>query len=141
MATIKFEIPVYTFDIDFNGHVSNIVYIQWMEIGRLKLLEAVGLPISKIVEDGFGPLLVETSISYKKPLFLSNVATIELWLSEIGKASAWIEFQILNEKGELAAMASQRGLFINYKSGKPHRITSEDRARFELYLIDNSLNV
>ena len=138
MATITFTLPVYTFNIDFNGHVSNIVYIQWMEIGRLKLLEAVGMPISKIVEEGFGPLLVETSISYKKPLFLSDVVIVELWLSEIGKASAWIEFQFSNEKGEIVAMASQRGLFVNYKSGKPHRISLEERSRFEPYLIEAS---
>jgi acyl-CoA thioester hydrolase len=138
MATIKFELPVYTFDIDFNGHVGNIVYIQWMEIGRLKLLESVGMPISKIVEQGFGPLLVETAISYKKPLFLSDTVTVELWLSEIGKASAWIEFQFLNGAGELAAMSSQRGLFINYKTGKPYRISEEERARFEFYLLPES---
>lgn len=26
---------LYTFHIDFAGHVSNVVYVKWMEIGRL----------------------------------------------------------------------------------------------------------
>ena len=37
MKKITFTLPVYTFQIDFAGIVSNIVYIEWMEIGRLTL--------------------------------------------------------------------------------------------------------
>lgn len=134
MNSIKFELPIYTYDIDFNNHVSNIVYIKWMEIGRLKLLETVGLPVTKIMEQGFGPLLVETVISYKKPLLLTDSVLAEIWLSELGQASAWIEFRFSNKQGELTATGRQRGLFMNYKNGRPHRISPEDRARFEPYL-------
>ena len=47
MNKVVFDQEIYTFHIDFAGHVSNIVYVQWMEIGRLKLLEAVGLPVQR----------------------------------------------------------------------------------------------
>ncbi len=36
---------IYTYQIDFARHVSNIVYIQWMENGRLRLMEEMGFPI------------------------------------------------------------------------------------------------
>ena len=52
--TLTFREPVHSFQIDFNRHVSNIVYIQWMEIGRLKLLEACGLPLDRIDDDEIG---------------------------------------------------------------------------------------
>jgi acyl-CoA thioesterase FadM len=39
MAFLTIEPEIYTYDIDFNNHVSNISCIGWMEIGRLKLLE------------------------------------------------------------------------------------------------------
>jgi len=138
MATIKIDLPVYTFDIDSNNHVSNIVYIKWMEIGRLKLLEVAKMPISVIQEKGFGPLLVDTMISYKKPLYLSDSVSAEIWLSEMSRASAWIEFRFYNGKGDLVATGRQRGLFINYKTGKPYRITEAERAGFEPYLIPES---
>ncbi|MDH4198900.1 MAG: acyl-CoA thioesterase [Spirochaetia bacterium] len=135
METINYEMPIYTFDIDFNSHVSNIVYIRWMEIGRLKLLDAVGMEINKIIQQGFGPVLMETSISYKKPLLLSDKVKVELWVSELGKASAWLQFRFYNQMEELAASGAQRGLFIDFVSGKPRRISDEERSKFEPYLI------
>lgn len=32
MKVIEYIEPIYTFEIDSNQHVSNIAYIQWMEI-------------------------------------------------------------------------------------------------------------
>ena len=37
--TVKVFPKVNTFDIDAMQHVSNIVYVQWLEIARCKLLE------------------------------------------------------------------------------------------------------
>jgi acyl-CoA thioester hydrolase len=68
MQKITVNLEVYTYQIDFAGHVSNIVYIQWMEIARIKLLEAIGLPTHEIAKAGFIPVLVQTEISYKQPL-------------------------------------------------------------------------
>lgn len=82
MKTFEFSKPVYSFEIDVNQHVSNIVYIQWMEIGRLKLLDAVGLPMQHINQRGFTPVLVRTEIDYKKPLLIGDDVTVRLWLSE-----------------------------------------------------------
>ncbi len=56
MSKIIFEQQVYSFQIDYVGHVSNIVYIQWMEIGRTKLLEEIGLPLNKLAENGIAPI-------------------------------------------------------------------------------------
>ena len=131
---IRFDLPVYTFDIDFNGHVSNIVYVRWMEIGRIKLLEAVGMPPAKIAEKGFGPVLTETHISYKHPLRLSDTVVAELWLSELAHASAWMEFRFFSGGGILAASGRQKGLFIQFDTGRPRKLSLEERALFEPYL-------
>ena len=45
MKTILVEFPIYTFHVDYSGHVGNQVYIEWMEITRLKLMEATGLSV------------------------------------------------------------------------------------------------
>ena len=52
MKVIEFSKPVYTFEIDAGQHVSNIAYIEWLEIARLKLLEEAGLPIDEIRSQG-----------------------------------------------------------------------------------------
>jgi acyl-CoA thioester hydrolase len=133
---LLFKEKVYTYQIDFVGHVNNIVYVQWLENGRVRLLEAIGLPALEIAfSKGIVPVLTETFIRYKKPLFLNNTVTIEVWLSKLNNASAIMEFRFLNENGELCAIARQKGLFIDRKSMKPVRLTKEYQTAFEKFLI------
>jgi len=134
LKKITFDLPIYSYQIDFVGHVSNIVYIQWMEIGRSKLLDAVGMPVHKISEQGFVPVLVHTEITYKHPLYLGDIVHIELWLSEIKNVSAKIAFCIYNGESILAATGHQKGLFVDYKRMRPRRLQPEEKKLFEPYL-------
>lgn len=130
---IVFVEPIYTFQIDFNRHVSNIVYVQWMEIGRLKLLQAIGLPVEQIDKAGFLPVLVETQITYRRPLFLGDTVEVELWLSELSGVHAWMEFRFLRGS-ELVAQGRQKGVFVNTDTNRPRRLSEAERALFLPYL-------
>ncbi|MBE7534172.1 MAG: acyl-CoA thioesterase [Anaerolineales bacterium] len=130
MQKVVFEQEIHTFHIDFLGHVNNGVYIQWMEIGRTKLLEAAGMVTTEIMKQDFAPVLMETHIKYKTPLYLGERARIEVWMSELRNSSGVLQFRFYNEKGTLAAEAQQRGVFLNIKSLQPHRLSAEERARF-----------
>lgn len=134
MQKICFELEVYSFDIDFIGHVNNSVYVQWMEIGRTKLLRAIGLPIQKIFQQGFVPVLVQTNITYKSPLYLSDRVQVELWISELRNASAIIQFRFYNAQQTLAAEGWQKGLFVERETMRPKRLRSEERALFMPYV-------
>jgi acyl-CoA thioester hydrolase len=137
MEKIIFEQNIYTFHIDFAGHVSNIVYIQWMEIGRLKLLKAVGMAAENIMKtDGIIPTLAATTIRYRKQLFLGDRVRIEVRLSRLKYASAVMEFRFYNQHGELTTSGSQTGLFIDAATFKPFRITDEKRKAFSRYLAE-----
>lgn len=134
MQKICFELEVYSFHIDFLGHVNNIVYIQWMEIGRTKLLEAIGMPTQSIFQQGFAPVLVQTHIAYKSSLYLGDRVRIEMWLSELRNASAIMQFCFYNEQGAIAAEGWQKGLFVDRETLRPRRLRSEERLLFTRYL-------
>jgi acyl-CoA thioester hydrolase len=134
MPKISFELDVYTYQIDFLGHVNNAVYIHWMEIGRIKLLEAVGMPTHEILKQGFAPVLVQTTITYKSPLYLGDRVQVDLWLSELKNASAIMQFRFYNSQQALAAEAIQKGLFVNRQTMRPKRLRPEERALFMPYL-------
>lgn len=136
MSKVVFEIDVYPFQIDYVGHVSNIVYIQWMEIGRTKLLEEIGLPLNILEKKGIAPILVQTDIRYKKAIYVEEKVRIELWVSELKNASAIMRFNFFNTKGELAAFGSQQGLFIHRETVKPYRLAQEEREAFERVLVE-----
>ena len=135
MNKLEANKDIYTYQIDAAGHVSNIVYIQWLEECRLQLLEEIDLHAHKMIDNGVLPVLVETNIKYKKALYLGDKVRIEFWISKLKNVSAIIEYRFYNQKNELASIASQTGLFVNSKTIKPHRLSSEERSAFEKVLL------
>ena len=132
---VAFEQTVHTFQIDINRHVSNIVYVQWLEIGRTRLLEAAGLPVETMQDRGYLAILVETAIKHIEPLFFPDTVTVEVWVSELTHVSAWMEFRILsNRTGKVAARARQRAVFVEQETNRPYRLDPADRAAFERVL-------
>ena len=133
---LTYSEKIYTYQIDYVGHVSNIVYVQWLENGRVRLLEEIGLPVTEIASgENIVPVLTETTVKYKKPFFLNNEVTIETWVSKLNNASAILEFRLYNEKRELCASAQQKGLFINRKTMRPCRLSVKHHTAFEKFLI------
>ena len=127
-------VTVRTFDIDFAGHVSNIVYLQWLEIARTELLEAVGLPVPTLVDEGFAPVVARTEIEYRRPVVLGDPVTVHLGLSRLRALSAQVEFEV-RAGDTLAATARQLGVFVTLATGRPRRLEPELRDRFLPYLL------
>ena len=136
MGKVAFEQTIHTFQIDINRHVSNIVYLQWLEIGRTRLLDAIGIPVETMHERGYLAILAETWIQYRHPLFFPGDARIEVWVSELTWVSAWMEFHISSvQTGQLVARARQRGVFVGAETNRPYRISGEDREAFGKVLV------
>lgn len=136
MQKLKFEENIYTYHIDFVGHVNNINYITWMENGRVKLFEEMGISIFDLLEkNNILPIITETFIQYKKALFLNNRVKIECWVSQLNNASAILQFRFYNEKNELCSSGHQKESFINSKTLRPVRLSEDMRACFEKFLI------
>lgn len=137
MQKIIFDQEIHTFHIDFLGHVNNGIYIQWMEIGRTKLLEAAGMVTADILKQSFAPLLVQTTITYKVPLYLGDRAHIEVWLSELRNTTGILQFRFYNNQRILVAEGQQRGLFVDTKTMQPRRLLAEERSLFLPFLDEN----
>ena len=136
MKKLKFTEPIYTYHIDFVGHVNNIIYVQWLENARVKLLQAMGLSITEIAEvDKILPIITETTIKYKKPFFLNSTIHIEVWVSKLMNVSAIFDFRFLNEKGEVCSTGQQKVLFIDEETQRPSRKIIKYKEAFEKFLI------
>ncbi|MFV0268031.1 MAG: acyl-CoA thioesterase [Draconibacterium sp.] len=135
MQKLTFTEPIYTYHIDFVGHVNNIIYVQWLENARVKLIEAMDLSISDLsVEHNILPIITETLIQYKKPFSLSDTVQVEVWVSEMFNVSANFKFRFLNGKNELCCTAQQKVLFIDSDTQKPSRKIVKFRENFEKFL-------
>ena len=118
-----------TYDIDFAGHVSNIVYIRWLEDLRNLLLDTY-LPLSTLMERGVAPVVMRTTIEYKKPVKLFDKPTGRMWMSEMGNVKGILSADF-SVNGDIVAEAEQVGLFVKMESGRPVAVPVEFRKQFD----------
>ncbi|MDF5710616.1 MAG: thioesterase family protein [Nostoc sp. S4] len=128
---VVLAIPVRTYDIDFVGIVSNIVYIRWLEDLRLKFLDE-HWQLSQQLEQGYAPVLAGTEIEYKRPIKISDRVIGHLWLSNLGRLKWIVKAEILSNN-ELAAVAIQKGAFISLQNGRPLKIPEELQKKYFHY--------
>jgi len=120
---IELSFPVQTYDIDFAGIVSNIVYIRWLEDLRLALA-APYFPVQKMLENGLAPLLVKTAIEYKQPINIFDKPTGKIWMSKM-KSLKWMMDAEIIVAGKVTAIAQQSGCFISLSTRRPVPIPAE----------------
>ncbi|BAZ28836.1 hypothetical protein NIES4074_12710 [Cylindrospermum sp. NIES-4074] len=128
---VELVIPVRTYDIDFAGIVSNIVYIRWLEDLRLKFLDE-HLQLDKQIEQGCVPVLAATEIQYKRPIKLVDKVIGRLWASGLGRLKWTVEAEILSNN-EVAALATQKGAFVSLENGRPVPIAAELHNKYAEY--------
>ena len=125
-SEVRLQFPVQTYDIDFAGIVSNIVYIRWLEDLRLKVLETY-YPLERLLGDQLAPTLVETHIRYRQSIRLGDEVTGRIWISQMRrmKFSFNAEFHV---NGVLAATAEQVACVVDLDGGGPAALPESFRS-------------
>jgi acyl-CoA thioester hydrolase len=110
-------IEIRTYDIDFAGIVGNIVYVRWLEDLRLAMMAEV-YPLAEAVADDVAPVLLETRISYERPLTLRDRVIGRIWAIAMTGVRWRIgaEFRVGDT---VHARAEQTGIFIRLSTRKP----------------------
>lgn len=112
------HLPVRTYDIDFVGFVSNIVYVRWLEDLRLQML-AEFFPLDTAMQTlGIAPVLLRTEIDYKRAIRLFDAVQGRMTLAEAGPVRQVLAAEFTVD-GRLHATARQTTCFINLASGRP----------------------
>lgn len=122
MTTKPFEVtlnfPVRTYDIDFVGIVSNIVYVRWLEDLRLQAL-AEFFPLDTAMQElGIAPVLLRTEIDYRQPVRLFDPVIGTLWLAHLTRVRQVLQAEF-TVNGQLRAAARQTTCFIDLATGRP----------------------
>lgn len=114
---VKIPLSIQTYDIDFAGIVSNIVYIRWLEDLRLKIL-ATYLPLEELMSQGYCPTITSTQIEYKRALQLGDRPIARMWISKLDRVRCTLQAEIYLEES-LVANATQVGFFMNLDTMRP----------------------
>jgi acyl-CoA thioester hydrolase len=114
---VELALPVRTYDIDFAGIVSNIVYVRWLEDLRLAML-AEAYPIARALADGVAPILLETQIAYERPVTIQDAVAGRMWATEMGRLKWHVAAEfVVGER--VHARATQIGIFIRLATRQP----------------------
>lgn len=117
---LEHDINVGTYDIDYAGHVSNTVYLRWLEDMRLKMFDLY-CPLQDFLRNGVAPVLVSTEIHYIRPIKLFEKPTGKMWLSDLGLSTLTIEAEIYLASTRTTT-AKHVGVFVNMDKMKPVRV-------------------
>ncbi len=92
---LEFELEVQYRDLDPLGHVNNAVYLSYFEHARVKMFE-------KLYDNKphYNFVVAHVEVDYIKPIFLEKIKVIS-WISNIGRTSFKIDYEIYNSKNEL----------------------------------------
>jgi acyl-CoA thioester hydrolase len=116
---IALDFEVKTYDIDFAGVVSNLVYLRWLEDLRMAYLSSA-MSLEELVSQQLFPTLVHTTINYRAPVRFPDHVRGEMRLVEAGRTSLTLEATFRAQKsGEVVADARQVGLILDGKTGRP----------------------
>ena len=120
---VERPLQVRTYDIDFFGIISNIVYIRWLEDLRLEMLKQY-FPLEGQLRNGFAPVLARTRIEYKRPLDIRSTVVGRMWVSDIDYRR-WTVIANIVADGKTAAAAEQVGTFVSMSDGRPIKVPDE----------------
>ena len=120
-------LPIRTYDIDFAGIVSNIVFIRWLEDLRLGLLDQAYPLIQALAED-VAPILLATRISYRKPVTIADPLLGRMRVAGLRRVR-WRLTAEFTVNGALHAEAEQEGLFMRLSRRRPIAIPEPIRRR------------
>lgn len=114
---VEIGFRVKTYDVDFAGIVSNLVYVRWLEDLRLKMLDE-HLPLEAEFRQGRGPVLARTEIDYLRALRFGDQAVGRMWLAGVRRASWSLQAEFMLQE-QVVARALQVGVFVDYGTLKP----------------------
>lgn len=73
----KFPITIKEIYLDAYGHVNNAMYLTLLEDARWDFLTSHGYGFEKVMETGYGPVILDLSIRFLKELRLREEIIIE----------------------------------------------------------------
>ncbi len=133
MATFKNKFPVQVrfSDVDVMGHVSNTVYQNYFDAGKLNYFEEV-LPEMDFVTIGIVGASIK--IDYLKPIFMKTRILVETRVAQIGTKSITMAHCIIDEhSGELLSTCHAVMVCFDLKERQSIPIPEEWKKKIAAY--------
>ena len=108
-------------ETDKMGVVYHGNYAQYLEMGRVEWLRALGISYRSMEENGIMLPVVSLQLEYKKSAYYDDLLTVKTKLVKTPTVKIEFDYQIVNENQDLLVKANTVLAFMDMKTGKPTR--------------------
>jgi acyl-CoA thioester hydrolase len=111
--------------IDENGHVNNVIYVQWMQDIAVEHYESIG-GTNPMQLAGATWVVREHKVEYLLPAFAGEEIEIRTWVENIRRVRSLRKYEFVrNSDGKILVKGETDWVFVDVKSGKPMGIPIE----------------
>jgi len=116
--------------IDANGHVNNVVFVQWMQDVAIKHWESRG-GIDLQQQEQATWVARSHHIEYLSPAQLGDRVTIRTWVANVRRVRSVRRYEFLRANDQqLLAKGETDWVFVDISSGRPKSIPAEFMQQF-----------
>jgi acyl-CoA thioester hydrolase len=117
--------------IDENGHVNNVVYIQWMQDIAVEHYTSIGGIAAQ--GDGAAWFIRAHRIEYFLPAFAGEEIEIRTWVENIRRVRSLRKYEFIRKSdGKVLAKGETDWVFVDARTGAPRAIPEEVSKVFAL---------
>ncbi len=125
----EYSLQVTPEDIDGNGHVNNVRFLQWMQDAAVAHSDAVGWTTEEYERLGASWIVRRHEIDYFHPAFVRDRLIIRTWVREFRRIRCSRCYEIIRESdGQCLSKAQTLWVFMDTEANRPRTIP-EDMAR------------
>jgi acyl-CoA thioester hydrolase len=131
--------PVYSYEFDIsssavdqNGHVNNVMYVQWMQDAAVRHYEAMG---GTEPTQAIGATWVVRShmVEYLSPAFAGDRIQVRTWVVNVRRVRSLRRYRFVRgPDAQLLVRGETDWVFVDIKSGSPRAIPAEVAGLFTL---------
>jgi acyl-CoA thioester hydrolase len=127
----RVRLKVRHYEVDAYGHVNHATYVHYLEVARIEGLEAIGLPLAVMQQQGYTIVVSEMLVRYHAPAQPGQTLEVVTEVREMrGVRSLWHQEIHDAATGRLVVSAEITGAFVR-NDGRPTRIPPDFRERLE----------
>ena len=119
----KFVVPESA--VDENGHVNNVMYVQWMQEAAVRHYEAMG---GTQPTQAIGATWVVRShlVEYLSPAFAGEGIKVLTWVANLRRVRSLRRYRFIRETNEQLLVCGETDwVFVDAKNGYPRAIPAE----------------
>ncbi|TWJ19857.1 acyl-CoA thioesterase [Geobacter argillaceus] len=100
----RYDIPIEMrfSDLDLYGHVNGVVYFDYLEAARVRLLSE---QFRELTDSGIQLLVARAECDYKVPILYGDTVVVSVTIARIGGSSFDLEYCIHDRAGKTFATA------------------------------------